>query len=96
VKVLQLLVRYGVFDDSGQSVAFDDGQKKPIYVFNRVFCPAFAISFRRDAHLRLSTDKFEMYLLDPAKFAKTGTAFLQGNRRDDRERRLWDENSEEG
>lgn len=88
--VLNLLVRYGVFDDSSLTVAFDDGQRKPIYVFNRIFCPAFAISFRRDAHLRLSTGKLEEYLLEPAKFGKRGTAFLR-NSQASNERRLWDD-----
>lgn len=76
-QVLELLVRYGVFDDSGLSIAFDDGQKKPVYVFNRIFCPAFAISFRRDANLRLSIGKLEMYLLKPPQLLKRGTAFLE-------------------
>jgi hypothetical protein len=87
--VLNLVVRYGVFDDSGLNVAFDDGQKKPVYVFNRIFCPAFGISFRRDAHLRLSVGKLEQYLLEPARFAKRGTAFLRTS--DPDERLLWDD-----
>jgi hypothetical protein len=96
-EVLQLLVRYGIFDDSGLNVAFDDGQKKPVYVFNRVFCPAFGISFRRDAHLRLSTRKLEMYLLEPANFAKRGTAFLRGESGGGQgEGRLWNEDKNTG
>lgn len=75
--VLQALVRYGIFDDSALNVAFDDGQKKPVYVFNRIFCPAFGISFRRDAHLRLSTGKLEMYAINPARFVNQGTEFLR-------------------
>lgn len=78
--VLELLVRYGVYDDSGLTVAFDDNQKKPIYVFNRILCPAFSISFRRDSHLRLSAKKFELYLLEPTSFAREGTAFLKSGR----------------
>lgn len=77
--VLQQLVRYAIFDDSARNVALDDSQKKPIYVFSRFLCPAFAISFRRDAHLRLSRGKFELFLLDPATFLKRGTAALQAS-----------------
>jgi hypothetical protein len=89
--VLNLLVRYGIFDDSGLNVAFDDGQKKPVYVFNRIFCPAFSMSFRRDAHLRLSVGKLVEYLLEPAKFAKRGTTFLRSSPDRDDERLLWDD-----
>jgi hypothetical protein len=88
--VLDLLVRYGIFDDSALSVAFDDGQKKPVYVFNRVFCPAFGISFRRDAHLRLSVRRLEEYLLEPAVFSERGTAFLRTGQHNKPEGRLWD------
>ena len=45
-RVLELLVRYGIFDDSVLTVAFDDKQKKPVYMLNRILCPAFQISFR--------------------------------------------------
>jgi len=95
-QILQLLVRYGIFDDSPLNVAFDDGQKKPIYVFNRIFCPAFGISFRRDAHLRLSARKFEMYLLQPATFADRGTAFLRGKEGVESAPRFWNEDEGDG
>lgn len=86
-RILELLVRYGVFDDSALTVARDDKQKKPVYVLNRIYCPAFQISFRRDQHLRLSSEKLEMFLLKPEQFAKQGTGFL----RDLREGSLWDD-----
>jgi len=89
-KVLHSLVRYDIFDDSALNVAFDDGQKKPIFVFNRIFCPAFGMSFRRDAHLRLSAGKLEMFLLDPATFVKTGTKFLQQGTDEDNDLGLFD------
>ena len=76
-RVLELLVRYGIFDDSALTVALDDKQKKPVYVLNRILCPAFQISFRRDQHLRLSSERLEMFLLKPEQFAKQGTAFLR-------------------
>ncbi len=93
-QVLKLLVRYGIFDDSSLNVAFDDGQKKPVYVFNRIFCPAFGISFRRDSHLRLSARKFEEYLLEPAAFAERGTAFLKNGGREE-SGRFWDDDKSE-
>ncbi len=86
-RVLQLLVRYGVFDDSSLNVARDDKQKKAVYVFNRIYCPAFGISFRRDAHLRVSAEMLQTFLLQPDEFAKYGTEFL----RDLRTPRLWDD-----
>jgi hypothetical protein len=92
--VLQMLVRYGIFDDSALNIAFDDGQKKPIFVFNRIFCPAFSISFRRDAHLRLSARKFEMYLLQPAAFVERGTRFLRGRKIGRSEKTFWDDESD--
>ena len=85
--VLELLVRYGIFDDSALTVAFDDKQKKPVYVLNRILCPAFQISFRRDQHLRLSSERLEMFLLKPEQFAKQGTGFL----RERNERSLWND-----
>jgi hypothetical protein len=94
-RVLQMLVRYGIFDDSALNVAFDDGQKKPIFVFNRIFCPAFAISFRRDAHLRLSVRRFVQYLREPAAFAVEGTAVLRSTRSTGVSGRLWDEGSDD-
>jgi len=94
--VLQLLVRYGIFDDSPLTFAFDDGQKKPICVLNRIFCPAFRISFRRDVHLRLSARKFEMYLLRPASFVKQGTAFLHGEKISDAEGTFWEVKESDG
>ena len=90
--VLELLVRYGIFDDSALTVALDDKQKKPVYVLNRIFCPAFQISFRRDQHLRLSSERLEMFLLKPERFAKQGTGFL----RDLSEGRLWNDDDGDG
>ena len=75
--ILELLVRYGVFDDSALTVAFDDKQKKPVYVLNRIFCPAFQISFRRDQHLRLGSERLQTFLLKPEQFAREGTSFLR-------------------
>ena len=89
-RVLELLVRYGVFDDSPLTVAFDDKQKKPVYVLNRILCPAFQISFRRDQHMRLGADRLEMFLLEPERFARSGTMFLRSLS----ERSLWDEGDE--
>ena len=84
--VLQLLVRYGILDDSALTVARDDRQKKPVYIFNRIFCPACGISFRRDEHLRVSSRKLEEFLLEPAEFARTGTRFLRSTN----DTKLWD------
>jgi len=75
--VLEQLVKYGIFDDSTLGVAFDDAQKKPLYVFNRLFAPAFGISPRRDAHLRLSVEKLALFLMRPARFVTHGTELLQ-------------------
>lgn len=74
---LDHLIRFGVLDDTKMEVARDDRMKKPIYVLNRIYCPAFGISFRRDAHLRLSKNRFEELLLAPLRFRRRGTAILQ-------------------
>ena len=75
--ILQRLVTYGVLDSSRLVYARDDRAKKPIYVLNRILCPAFAIGYRRDDHLRLSKVKLEQLLLYPHEFLKTGTRRLR-------------------
>jgi hypothetical protein len=75
--VLENLIRFGVLDDTKTGVALDDHIRKPIYILNRIFCPTFTISYRRDAHLRLSRKKFETFLLEPARFLRKGTRFLE-------------------
>ncbi|MEE4208455.1 MAG: hypothetical protein V2I43_04215, partial [Parvularcula sp.] len=72
-------------DDAKLQHARDDQVKKPVYVLNRIYCPAFGISFVRDEHLRLSREKMEMLLLNPQLFNRQGTAKLRAlpeNRRD--------------
>jgi hypothetical protein len=64
-EILQQLIRYAVLDDSKLAKSFDDQTKKPIYVLNRIFCPALGISFRRESHWRLSSGRFERFLLHP-------------------------------
>jgi hypothetical protein len=67
--VLEGLVRYAVLDDTKLTQTRDDKLRKPIYIFNRVFCPALQISFRREVHLRLSSARFQRYLSNPEEFA---------------------------
>jgi hypothetical protein len=74
---LKYLIRYAILDDTKQAFARDDMKRKPIYIFNRIYCPAFSISFRRDQHVRLSIDKLVQFLLSPEKFVKKGTGFLR-------------------
>lgn len=74
---LEVLIRFGIMDDSHLDFARDDRMKKSLYILNRIFCPAFGISFRRDQHLRLSKGRFEQLLLDPIAFAREGTRFLR-------------------
>jgi serine/threonine protein kinase len=75
--ILDKLVTYGVFDESRLQFSRDDEIKKPIYVLNRIFCPAFGISMQRDEHLRLSKQRFEQLLLEPARFVREGTKRLR-------------------
>ncbi|WP_430404184.1 lipopolysaccharide kinase InaA family protein [Hyphomonas sp.] len=75
--VLQKLVTFGVLDTSRNAVARDDGAKKPIYVLNRIYCPAFEIGYRRDDHLKLSRGKLEQLLLYPNLFLRSGTKKLR-------------------
>ena len=90
-EVLEALMRFGVLDESRYVVARDDRMTKPLYVFNRVFCPAFGISFRRESHLRLSRLKFEAFLLRPLEFVGSGTQFLSEMRRGEVDLRLFEE-----
>ena len=75
-ELLQSLVTFGVLDDTKSEFARDDNIKKPIYVLNRIYCPAFNIMYRRDEHLRLSRLKLEMLLLNPQRFGREGTKRL--------------------
>lgn len=75
--ILNHLISFGVLDDTKLEYARDDRILKPIYVLNRIYCPAFSIMFRRDEHLRLSQGRFETLLLDPGAFVKTGTKRLR-------------------
>lgn len=74
--ILEKLISFGVLDDTKSEYARDDRVLKPIYVLNRIYCPAFNIIYRRDEHLRLSRKKFEGLLLDPESFVKDGTRRL--------------------
>ena len=71
------MVTFGVLDNTKLDFARDDRVKKPIYVLNRIFCPAFGISPQRDNHLRLSKNKFEELLVSPSLFLKQGTKKLR-------------------
>lgn len=75
--ILEQLIRFAVIDDSILVKAFDDRTKKSIYVLNRVFCPALGISIRRETHWRLSTAKFEEFLLHPARFVRNDAALAK-------------------
>jgi serine/threonine protein kinase len=70
-RVLDQLIRFAVIDDEKMATALDDGTRKPIYTFNRVYCPVLRISFRHDAHWRLSSQRFERFLLQPAEFVRS-------------------------
>lgn len=75
--ILKELIKYGIFDDSRLDYARDDNVKKPIYILNKIYCPVFGISFRRDQHLRLSKVKIEQLLLNPSSFVTNGTRRLR-------------------
>ena len=75
--ILNKMITYGVLDDTKLDYARDDRVKKPIYILNRIFCPAFGISPQRDNHLRLSKVKFEELLSNPSLFLKQGTKRLR-------------------
>jgi hypothetical protein len=75
--ILQRLVTFGVLDSSKSAYSRDDQVKKPIYVLNRIYCPAFSIGYRRDDHLKLSKKRFEQLLLDPQAFLREGTRRLR-------------------
>jgi tRNA A-37 threonylcarbamoyl transferase component Bud32 len=80
--ILEQLIRFAVLDDSKMETSQDDQIKKPVYVLNRVLCPVFRISFRRQTNLKLSRDRLETLLLQPAAAARSTTAFLRKQGRD--------------
>ena len=75
--VLRRLVTFGVLDQTKAAYARDDNMKKPLYVLNRIYCPAFKIGYRRDDHLRLSKGRLEQLLLSPEHFIRDGTRRLR-------------------
>ncbi len=75
--VLRRLVTFGVLDQTKVAYARDDNMKKPLYVLNRIYCPAFKIGYRRDDHLRLSKGRLEQLLLSPEHFVRDGTRRLR-------------------
>ena len=75
--LLARLITFGVLDSGKAFFARDDNIKKPVFVLNRIFCPAFQIGYRRDDHLRLSRTKLEMLLLSPQQFVRDGTRRLR-------------------
>lgn len=75
--VLQQLIKFGVLDDSTMEVSRQEGIKKPVYILNRVLCPAFEISIRRQTNLRLATKRFVELLLAPAETGPRATKFLR-------------------
>lgn len=74
--LLKKMISFGILDDSRVEAARDDGVVKPIYVLNRIYCPAFRLGLRRDQHLRLSKQKFDELFLNPKKFLNEGTKRL--------------------
>lgn len=73
--ILRELVRFGVFDDCRFVRAWDDGIKKSLYVFNRIYTPALEMSFRRDIHWRINPKRFMEFLINPTlvhQYGKTG------------------------
>lgn len=75
-EILKKLITFGVLDESKLEIARDDRVKKPIYVLNKIYCPVFSITYKRDQHLRLSKSKFEELLIRPIDFLKRGTKRL--------------------
>lgn len=70
-RMLDQLIRFAVIDDEKMVTALDDGTRKPIYTFNKVYCPILRISFRHEAHWRLTSRRFEEFLLNPTAFVRT-------------------------
>jgi len=75
--ILRKLITFGVLDSGKLGYARDDEVKKPFFVLNRIYCPAFGIGYRRDVHLRLSRTKLEMLLVSPQQFMREGTKRLR-------------------
>jgi serine/threonine protein kinase len=76
-RMLDQLIRFAVIDDEKMITAFDDRTRKPIYIFNKVYCPDLRISFRRYAHWRLSSKRFEQFLLHPTQFVRSDERLIK-------------------
>ncbi|TGT57735.1 protein kinase family protein [Mesorhizobium sp. M00.F.Ca.ET.170.01.1.1] len=75
--MLERLITFGILDATKLQWARDDNVKKPLYVLNRIFCPAFGIGYQRDEHLKLSKGRLEQLLVTPERFIRDGTRLLR-------------------
>lgn len=75
--MLERLITFGILDGNKLQWARDDGVKKPLFVLNRIYCPAFSIGYQRDEHLKLSKGRLEQLLVAPERFIREGTRFLR-------------------
>ncbi|MDX8465740.1 hypothetical protein RFM26_08595 [Mesorhizobium sp. VK23B] len=75
--MLEKLITFGILDGNKLQWARDDNVKKPLYVLNRIYCPAFGIGYQRDEHLKLSRGKLEQLLVTPERFIRDGTRLLR-------------------
>ncbi len=84
-RMLDCLIRFAILDDEKFVTARDDRTRKPIYAFNKVYCPGLRMSFRRHTHWRLSSQRFERFLLDPTEFLRHDDAIDKAFRADQTE-----------
>lgn len=75
--MLARLITFGILDATKLQWARDDNAKKPLYVLNRIYCPAFGIGYQRDEHLKLSRGRLEQLLVTPQRFIREGTRLLR-------------------
>lgn len=72
-QILDHTIRYAIFDDSLMGSTRDGGLKQVLYVFNRIYAPAFGLSVRREANWAIRSGRFEAFLHNPIAEARART-----------------------
>jgi tRNA A-37 threonylcarbamoyl transferase component Bud32 len=76
VSLYQAMIKHGIFTDAGTGYPWGASINNLRLILRRIYAPAFQISFRNRECLRMTPERFEMFLKDPELYAKSGTKFL--------------------
>ncbi|HUT37088.1 MAG TPA: protein kinase [Planctomycetota bacterium] len=73
----KLMLQAGIFTDAGGRYPWGRGVLNDCFILRPIYTPALKISYRKRECLRLSTARFEKFLVQPDQFQKQGTNFLR-------------------